>query len=223
MSMAPAAGVGTSLGTTLGAKSDAIDEVAARPAIVKNLPPSIGAEQLIQWLFVQMRHSNKDVQACLSEVESTRERLDLVGQLQKALREMKTSSGTGADKSGDSKTSIDGQIKWRDFKNADGTANVELLQKQDWYMALGSSAKAAVKTFIGECNTADGLVMEKQVDKLMDAVKDDIASMQSNNELLMINLQHVMQTRNQAIQLASNLIGVIDRAADTPINHIGKI
>jgi hypothetical protein len=96
------------------------------------------------------------------------------------------------------------------------------LEKQDWYQALSPEGKAAVEKFITQLNPADGRVMEKQLDAVLDAVKDDISAINSNNELQMINLQHVMQTRNQAIQLSSNIISVIDRGADAAINNIGK-
>ena len=225
--------------------------VTERP---KGAPPNFGVESMMQWLYSQMRLSNKDVQETLQTVESSRDKLKALSELQQALRDNKTASFKDGE---DSKTNIaSGPIDWSSYKKTEtvtveGTGaptapdpfkpswlpsptgsepktetrvvlDEEKLAQEDWYQALSADGKAAVKTFLNECNTGDGKVMEKQVDKLLDAVKDEISALNSDNELQMINLQHVMQTRNQAIQLASNIISVLDRGADVAINNIGK-
>lgn len=203
---------------------------------------NLGPEAMIQWLYSQMRASNKDVQTTLKQVEGDRSKLNALAKLQQSLRDMKAACGKveGAD---DPKASIHaGSIKPEAYKGeittrtktgtVDGVDHYEVtteygvdkdkLAKEDWYQALSPEGKAAIEKFLGQCNPADGLVMEKQIDAALDKVKDDISALNSNNELQMINLQHVMQTRNQAIQLASNIISVLDRAADVAINNIGK-
>lgn len=217
--------------------------ITARPE--KPLP-NFGVQSMIQWLYSQMRASNKEVQETLHTVESSREKLNALSKLQQALRDNKTASFKDGDTT---KTNIgSGPIHWGEYKT---TATVEVpgkttpvvdaatgktwdapametkvvidmekLAKEDWYQALSPEGKAAVETFINECNSGDGKVQEKQVDKLLDKVKEEISALNSDNELQMINLQHVMQTRNQAIQLSSNIISVLDKAADHAINNI---
>lgn len=207
--------------------SSKVSSVGTAPVATKDaqaLPANFGPEQMLAWLYSQMRQSNYDVQLTLKEVDASRTKLNQLGSLQQALRDMKAKTFKDGD---EMKASIDGgSIDWRSFKDTSSGVPVvdhEKLDKEPWYQALGPEGKAAVDKFIVQCNTVDGKVMEKQIDALADKVKDEISSLNSNNEIQMINLQHVMQTRNQAIQLASNIISVVDREADTPIGNIGKI
>lgn len=222
-----------------------------KPGVKTGFPPNFGAEAMIQWLYSQMRTSNKDVQSTLAEVEASRGKLNTLSKLQQGLRDLKAScakSGdeTRADLSKDSlnlsqyQTSetvpVDSTVKTIFGEEKGGPFGPETtttmttkvgvdkgsLEKQDWYQALSPEGKAAVEKFIMQLNKGDNVVLEKQLDAVLDKVKDDISSLNSNNELQMINLQHVMQTRNQAIQLSSNIISVLDRGADTAINNIGK-
>jgi hypothetical protein len=212
-------------------------------------PPNFGVEQMVTWLQSQMRCSNKEVADTLHTIEHSRDKLKALSALQQELRDMKTKAFKDGE---DSKTTLDSSaldlagykksetydaefrtIVKNPFTGKDETivetapatrvvVDMEKLEKQDWYKALSADGKAAAVQFLTECNTADGKVGEKQLDKFIDAVKDEVNTLNSDNELQMINLQHVMQTRNQAIQLASNIISVLDRSADVAINNIGK-
>lgn len=203
-------------------------KITVTPMPVKDpsaLPANFGPEQMLAWLYSQMRQSNHDVQVTLREVEASRARLTQLGALQQNLRDLKAKAGVSG---GESKATTDGTIDWEsyrtsDLKTGDSVVDEAKLAKEEWYQALGPEGKAAVKKFVMQCNPEDHLVMEKQIDALLDKVKDEISGINSNNEIQMINLQHVMQQRNQAIQLASNIISVVDREADTPIGNIGKI
>jgi hypothetical protein len=208
---------------TLGTK-DMITEtskstIADAPVVKGTLPPNVGPEAMIAWLMSQMRTSNKDVRGALTEVETARKRLDVLRGVQQSLRDHKTACHKVGDVS-QVNMSDDHGITWSDYETSGGKIDMDKLAKAEWYQALSPEGKKAAEQFIGE--GLDGSVNEGEVDKFMDSLKDDVASINSENELLMIGLQHTMQTRNQAIQLASNIISVLDRAADSVIANMGK-
>jgi hypothetical protein len=188
----------------------------AKPAASSSpmVPPNLGPEGMIAWLTTQMRRSNADVQITLKEVEGSRGKLDALRKLQVSLREHKSHVGS----EGFVDMSDGHLVEWSKLKTADGKVDMEALKKEDWYQALSPEGKKAAEQFI--LQGTDGSVTKDECDNFMERVKDDIAGINSENEILMIGLQHTMQTRNQAIQLASNIISVLDRAAETPINNI---
>jgi hypothetical protein len=223
------------------------ETIAMSPRGEKAFPPNFGAEAMIQWLYSQMRASNKDVQTTLKEVENDRQKLNHLSKLQQVLRDMKAACVKDGDdvKAPTSSSSTDfGQYRteretgetYKDWVTDPATGMKTLvdipikepcldkgkLESEDWYKALSADGKAAMEMFIWNYTGSGGKMPEKQIDAALDKIKDEISALNSNNEIQMINLQHVMQTRNQAIQLASNIISVVDRAADTAINNIGK-
>jgi hypothetical protein len=191
------------------------------------LPSAMCPEALMAWLYTQMRNSNHEVQKTLHDVDTGRARLGQLQKLQQMLRNMKDACRSDGDTSKVAMQDAKGCEVFDNFKDGKtGAINKDALEKTDWYQALSPDGKAEVQAFLEKWNRGEGKdnkVMESQVDTLLDAVKDEISSINSDNELQMINLQHVMQTRNQAIQLCSNIISVMDKAAETPIGAIGRI
>jgi hypothetical protein len=200
---APVVGTGTTTSST-----------ASMP---REVPRHFGPGAMMTWLFAQMRQSDKDVQECLAQVEGDRAKLATLQELQAIFRGLKNSvfpeGGTGKVMVNET-----GAYNFQSLKKSDGDPDSAKLNAQPWYQALSATGKQKVWEFIRDAK--DGKALEKHVDVMLDTLKDEIGSINSNNELQMISLQHVMQTRNQALQLSSNIIAAIDRAAETPINNL---
>ncbi len=177
------------------------------------LAPELGLTELMTWLTHQMSSADSEIRRDMDAIGTTHETVKALKELQVGISAMRSKL--------DDKKLVEVVEPWKTYAD-----DPSVMRDQPWYKGLDDSGRKAVEDFLARTiddgkGGKDYIVAECDLDALKTGLNDEISSINSSNEMAMIQLQSRIAARGQMIQLVSNMVNAMNETAKNCISKIG--
>ena len=178
----------------------------AKASVLAGVTP----ESIIMMLRMRMNDVDNQVSQITSQVtEKTNKAQELSRQLE-ALYALKEQCAAGGSATSMYAAATD------DTPTSQMELNGKMVSAHEYLQSFGIGDELKAKK--GEGNYA--VYTTSQIDTLIDKKKQEIQTVNSGNELAMVQLQNLMQQRSQVISLGSNLLKSLNETKDSIIHNM---
>jgi hypothetical protein len=212
----PAGGSGGPAATGGASESDTSSTVdLSMPTYVRNID-GLSVAEIIEYVQTRLSDIDGQIRDLAGDAAMRKHRSEELRAFQNAVRSLVGVGGGGAyDSVGEGKDDAG-----RERMNADAAARLDAASTALKDNPLLVSHLQALKAQIFAPGDAGSRISAENLQKELDWAKDELTSINSDNELTMMRLNAMMQLRSQVISSASNMQASINEGIKTVIGNM---
>lgn len=195
----------TTAAVTAGTFTGGVSSTSASSALSKPIelgPGDLSLTELMTWLQTTLDKSDKSIREQMADINQKKDYAAKLGEVIAALQKadnIKKGSDSGRDTS--------------------GLPNLTDFADQEWFKKLPQSVQDSYR-WVATDTGSDGIADQGAVKTALSNLTDYVSTLNSSNDTAMIRLQSSLSSRNQALQLISNMLASMNDTAKNTLGHI---